>query len=367
MAELVVTRVDRSARFPEEYGMSDRISTEPPQRRGFGLVAGITALTWVALSVIAFALASDTLPFDRPRLGDVSTLTQLVNGWLNLLAAGVLIAITYLVTRRQAVPDVAARAPERASASREAGLVIGYVVVAQAAGFVIGHALGAHAISLHLPGALFGTSNPPSAGWVFVWAGYNLIAYAVLPFLYFRWRGYSNEQLNLRSVDRRADLTLILVILAVESLFELTLLGRDLFALSATQAVQAMAASFAINFHRHGAAHRCHHLRDPAPETAPHHGFHPGHGRARRPQLRRGSPLRRMDELQHGQRRRAERDLRRPPILRPWHDQDSPHPADRQHLGTRVGLPRDRPARHHRRARHRQTVPHPLTRRRHHS
>jgi hypothetical protein len=202
----------------------------------------------VAISGIALALAGDTLPFDRPVLADASTLTQIVNGWLNLLGASILIVITYLMTRRRAVPDMAARAPERDQAIREARLIVGYILLAQVIGYAIGHTLGSHAISLHLPGSLFGTSNPPTTGWVFVWASYNLIAYAVLPYLYFRGRGYSNEQLNLRSVDRTADLKLILVILAVESLFELTLFGQELFALNASEAVQAIAASFAINF-----------------------------------------------------------------------------------------------------------------------
>ena len=125
---------------------------------------------------------------------------------------------------------------------------VGYILLAQVIGYAIGHTLGPHAISLHLPGSLFGTSNPPTAGWVFAWASYNLIAYAVLPYLYFHSRGYSNEQLNLRSADRVADLKLILVILGVESLFELTLFGKELFALNASQAAQAIAASFAINF-----------------------------------------------------------------------------------------------------------------------
>jgi hypothetical protein len=212
------------------------------------MVVWITAAAWVAISGIAFALADDSLPFDRPVLEGVSAATQIVNGWLNLLGAGILIVITYLMTRRRAIPDMAARAPERGRSIREAGAIAGYIVLAQAVGFVLGHALGSHAISLHLPGSLFGTSNPPSTGWVFVWAGYNLIAYAVLPYLYFRRRGYSNEQLNLRSADRTADLRLILVILAVESLFELTLFGKELFALGGWQAAQAIAASFAINF-----------------------------------------------------------------------------------------------------------------------
>jgi MFS family permease len=229
--------------------MSETMTTEKPhRRRRSGLVIWITALGWVAISGIALALAGDTLPFDRPVLADASTLTQIVNGWLNLLGASILIVITYLMTRRRAVPDMAARAPERDQAIREARLIVGYILLAQVIGYAIGHTLGSHAISLHLPGSLFGTSNPPTTGWVFVWASYNLIAYAVLPYLYFRGRGYSNEQLNLRSVDRTADLKLILVILAVESLFELTLFGQELFALNASEAVQAIAASFAINF-----------------------------------------------------------------------------------------------------------------------
>jgi MFS family permease len=229
--------------------MSHQLTTEkPPYRQRSGVVIWITALGWLAISGIALALADDTLPFDRPALAGVSTLTQIINGWLNLLGAGILIVITYLMTRRRTVPDMAARAPERGHAVREAGLIVGYILVAQVIGYVIGHSIGSHAISLHLPGSLFGTSNPPSTGWVFAWAGYNLVAYAVLPYVYFRRRGYSNEQLNLRSADRTADLKLILVILAVESLFELTLFGKELFALNASQAVQAIAASFAINF-----------------------------------------------------------------------------------------------------------------------
>jgi MFS family permease len=229
--------------------MGDQLTTEkPPRQRSSRTVMWITAAGWVAISGLALALAGATLPFDRPVLAGVSTLTQIINGWLNLLGASILIVATYLMTRRRAVPDMAARAPERRQAIREAGLVLGYMLVAQVTGFVIGHALGSHAISLHLPGSLFGTSNPPTTGWVFAWAGYNLIAYAVLPYLYFRRRGYSNEQLNLRSTDRTADLKLILAILAIESLFELTLFGKELFALSGSQAVQAIAASFAINF-----------------------------------------------------------------------------------------------------------------------
>src|SRR4051794_6626502 len=146
--------------------MSDQTTTEKrPRQRSSGLVIWVTALGWVALSGIAYALAGDTLPFDRPALADASPLTQIVNGWLNLPGAGILIVIAYAMTRRRAVPDMAARAPERSQAIREVGLLVGYILLAQVTGYAIGHTLGAHAISLHLPGALFGTSNPPTTGW----------------------------------------------------------------------------------------------------------------------------------------------------------------------------------------------------------
>ena len=64
--------------------MSDQLTTEkPPRQRKSGMVIWITALGWLALSGIALLVAGDTLPFDRPALTGASTLTQIINGWLN--------------------------------------------------------------------------------------------------------------------------------------------------------------------------------------------------------------------------------------------------------------------------------------------
>lgn len=225
----------------------DKAPASAPRRR-ISRVVWITAIGWVAISIIAVILAGDTLPFDRPALADTSVVAQVIAGTGGLLGVGLLIGITYLMTRHRVVPDIATRAPQRRQSIREVSLVIGYVVIAQAVGFALGHAIGTHAISLHLPGAVYGTSNPVTEGWALAWAGYNFVVYAVVPYLYFRQRGYSNEQLNLRSADRRADFKLIVTILLIEAGVELAVLGKPLFALAPGQAAKAVGLSFAINF-----------------------------------------------------------------------------------------------------------------------
>ena len=120
-------------------------------------------------------------------------------------------------------------------------------MVVTAAGYVLGNAIGDHPFGLHLPGSLFGISNPPAAGWVATWCVFNLVAYAVIPYLAFRSRGYTNEQLNLRSSDRGADLRLILVILVVESILEFAALGGRLLALPGVDAARAIPLSFTVN------------------------------------------------------------------------------------------------------------------------
>src|SRR5207248_66232 len=72
----------------------------------------------------------------------------------------VLIAVVYALTRRRVVPDVAARAPERATALRETLWMVGYAVAALLGGLVLGLALGWHPFSFHLVGPLYGTDEP---------------------------------------------------------------------------------------------------------------------------------------------------------------------------------------------------------------
>lgn len=221
--------------------------TLPTRRRRVPRSVLAFAVGWLVISALALALGGDQLPFDRPAVADRPTYSQVLGGWLNLLSALLLVAIALWMTRDRPVPDLAARAPDRRGAARELGLLLGYVLVVTAAGWVLGNAVGDHPFGLHLPGSLYGISNPPGPGWVVAWCAFNLLAYAVVPYLVFRARGYDHAQLGLRSADRGADLRLVLVILVVESVLEFTTLGGPLLALSGADAARAIPLSFAVN------------------------------------------------------------------------------------------------------------------------
>lgn len=218
----------------------------PPRRR---LPRSVVAFTvfWLAVSATALWLGGDQLPFDRPAAAGRPTSAQVLGGWANTAAALLLVAIALWITRHRPAPDLAARAPDRRGAARELGLLLGWVVVVTAVGWVLGHALGDHPFGLHLPGSLYGISNPPSAGWIAAWCAFNLLAYAVVPYAVFRARGYDHGQLGLRSADRRGDLLLIVVILVVESVLEFATLGGPLLALAPGDAARAIPLSFAVN------------------------------------------------------------------------------------------------------------------------
>src|SRR5215204_4362621 len=76
---------------------------------------------------------------------------------------------------------------------------------------------------------------------------YNFVFYAVLLYLLFRRRGYSNEQLNPRSSNRANDALLILVILVLESVIELSLVSSAIFGLDTNQLLIGVPLSFLLN------------------------------------------------------------------------------------------------------------------------
>lgn len=205
------------------------------------------AVGWLAISAVGLWLGGERLPFDRPSTAGQPVYGQVLGGWLNLLGALLLVGIAYRMTRGRPAPDLAARAPQRRRAAAELAALLGYLAVVTVVGYLLGHAIGEHPFGLHLPGSLYGISNPPAADWVAAWTGFNLVAYAVLPYLAFRARGYRPEQLNMRSADRTGDLKLIIVILVVESVLEITTLGGPLLALSAADAALVVPLSFVVN------------------------------------------------------------------------------------------------------------------------
>ncbi|HXV93523.1 MAG TPA: hypothetical protein VD813_09520 [Pseudonocardia sp.] len=207
----------------------------------------VTALLWVVASVALLTLGGDGLPVQRAGAA-LSAATEVVNGLGNLVIALVIIGVVLGVTRNRPVVDLAARVPDRATAIAETAGLLAYAAVVTVGGLLIGRAAGEHAISLHLPGTIHGLHGDTlPVGWVALWAGYNLLFWAVIPYLAFRARGYGHDRLGLRSQDRRGDLVLILVVLVVESAVELALVSGELFALTPAQLAVGVPLAFVVN------------------------------------------------------------------------------------------------------------------------
>lgn len=209
-------------------------------------IVWIAALAWAVLTALAVVLAQGRLPFDRPALAALPFVQQMAFPTLGLIEVFVLMAMVWWLTRGRAIPDMAARAPERALAMRETVQVLAYAALGQAGGWLLGPALGYRPFSFHIAGTLVGCSQLATPGEVAVWAGYNFLVFAVVPYLWFR-RRYSSEQLNLKSTDRRNDILVIAAVLIVETLVELASFP-GLFKLTGRQLAIAAPLSFAVFF-----------------------------------------------------------------------------------------------------------------------
>lgn len=194
----------------------------------------VAAALWVAANLGAILLAGGHLPFDRPAIAQLPFAVQMAAPSVTLIEVFALMGLVYLITRRRVIPDMAARAPARNVARRETLLLLAYAAVGQVGGWILGPALGYRPFSFHIAGTVFGCSVAPARGEIWTWALYNFAVFALLPYLWFR-RRYTSTELNLRSTDRRNDAWLILVVLIVESAFELTAFHQTVFHLSARQ------------------------------------------------------------------------------------------------------------------------------------
>ena len=183
----------------------------------------VVIAVWAA-SVFFVALSVRTLPFNwggmampgMASMTNMSTGFQLISANLQIVFVLLLIGVTLFVTRRRIVVNIAERAPTQMQSRSEVFWIVIYAVVAQLVGLILGHMVGGYAISLHLPGTVFGINANVSPTAVYAWVIYNFIVYAVTPYLFFRWQGYSNELLSLKSADRLKDILLIVIILAFE-------------------------------------------------------------------------------------------------------------------------------------------------------
>jgi hypothetical protein len=198
---------------------------------------------WVVASVAVFALCPDgTFPLYRPVLAGLSLRAEVLAPLAGLAFVFLQMEVVYFLTRRRSVPDMASRAPEEAVARREVVLLWAYGALVLLGGRFLGLRLFGEAMGLHLNGSLFGCTRVVSPREVWVWAGYNFVFFALIPYVVFRARGYSREALNLKSTNVRNDVLVILVVMAIGSTLDLALGG--FLKLSAHQMVVGGALTF---------------------------------------------------------------------------------------------------------------------------
>ena len=209
----------------------------------------IAILGYALAIVIANLLGANGLPFDRPLFRTLPLTFQLLIQpavvWpLYLL---LFMGMIYLVTRRREVPDMASKAPAKDVARSELLGLIAYGVIVLALGQVIGKAVGNHGIGLHLHGALFGATEEVQTVDVYLWSAYNFVFYALIPYVYFRRKGYSREQLNLTSSNPRNDFLLIIVALVIGLGLDFATTAGDLTNQTSRQLMIGIPFSFVIH------------------------------------------------------------------------------------------------------------------------
>ena len=208
----------------------------------------VTIVVWIAGNIAWVVLTSQSgFPFLFPNTPTTVGYWLINHALGGLVLPLTLIAITVALTRHNAFPTAqfVSRAPERGRAAVETAGMVAYAVLAQVGGWAAGAILGIHSLSLHLPGTIFGlpAGQVVTAREVYIWSIYNFVMYAVIPYAYFRLMRYSNQQLSLRSSNRRRDITVIAVVLLLESAAELGF-NPTVFNLSPTQLLVGAPLSF---------------------------------------------------------------------------------------------------------------------------
>ena len=159
-----------------------------------------------------------------------------------LVLVVLMFGLVMLLTRKRPVPDLAERAPESSIARRETLAMWAYVAVVMVAGRLIGQHLFGEGIAMHLNGSLVGAKRVQSPTEVYTWAAYNGILLALIPYLVFRMRGYSNQQLSLKSANLKSDLLVIIVVLAFS--VGIDMMGPNIFQLTRHQQLVGGLMSF---------------------------------------------------------------------------------------------------------------------------
>jgi hypothetical protein len=195
----------------------------------------IAALLWGLLTVAGLALTAGTPRAQSVIWGSVALVVLLIE-----------IGIAHLISRKRPPADLAQRAPERATALRETVALWCYAGVVMAAGRVIGIHYFGEGIGLHLNGSLVGATRVQPPAEVYAWAAWNGVLLALVPYVVFRLRGYSNRSLNLRSANLRNDTLVIVVVLAINLALDL-FLGPSILQLTPHQQLVGGVLSFILH------------------------------------------------------------------------------------------------------------------------
>jgi magnesium-transporting ATPase (P-type) len=159
-----------------------------------------------------------------------------------LVLVVLMFGLVALLTRKLPVIDLAQHAPKSSIAQRETLAMWAYAAVVMVAGRLIGQHLFGEGIALHLNGSLVGATRVQSPIEVYTWAAYNGVLLALIPYVVFRMRGYSNEQLNLKSANLKSDLLVIVVVLAFSA--GMDMMGSNIFQLTRHQQLVGGLMSF---------------------------------------------------------------------------------------------------------------------------
>jgi len=159
-----------------------------------------------------------------------------------LVLVVLMFGLVALLTRKRPIIDLAQRAPESSIARRETLALWAYVALVMVAGRLIGQHFFGEGIALHLNGSLVGATRVQSPIEVYTWAAYNGILLALIPYIAFRMRGYSNQQLNLKSENLKSDVLVIVVVLAFS--VGMDMMGPNIFQLTRHQQLVGGLMSF---------------------------------------------------------------------------------------------------------------------------
>ena len=205
----------------------------------------LAILLWIAGIVLVIFL-SDNIPFDRPIIEDTSTLTNVLIAQGILFYGILLIFVAYLLTRKRTYVNVEERFPDakiRQVKNETLGLIIWGALA-------LGLGKGVFDLGLHLHGSIFGVQDQYSIDTqeIFTWVTYNFTMFALIPYVAFRYLGYSNYQFFLVSQNRKNDLLIILAYLAIQLPIDFLYTNFALVEYSADQLAIAIPFYFFIHF-----------------------------------------------------------------------------------------------------------------------